>query len=291
MEQAKDITNPRFRKARGKWETKPTEIITCTYCKGVFKVEKSYGTWHKGKRIIPKHRFCCRDHHWKWHAKYGKRAVAAKGSRSCSWKEIDKTKLEEMIQQGKQHKEIAKIMGVHKCTISKRVKLYKIKRFSPELVAKIRKEFLEKGTPYTKLGEKYGIGIIRMREILKGLNYRANTKQGYTFEVTPDKKVKEMFRKKGFKIIECGNMCLDYKRKCLPLDICQRCPIKKGKVEIMNFFDIIMEKDNKFYLVEVKSKSDTFSWNQTSNLLQLSKQGINICIVRCYKNDMKIIMM
>ena len=51
----------------------------------------------------------------------------------------------------------------------------------------------------------------------------------------------------------------------------------------MSYFDIVLVKDSKFFLTEVKSKHDTFSWNQTTNLLDLIGKGVSVCLVRIDK--------
>ena len=278
-----DLIKERIRKDRGNLRyKKPSEIITCTYCGKKFRVEKSYGTWRGGKRIIPKNRFCSRDHLWKWYGIHGTRTIK-KGKENANWKEIDIQKAKEMLQGGMLQKEIAKELGVSKGFIYRRLKKHNIKRIDEDVKKKIRKEFLMDGIPFTNLAYKYRIGTETMKEILISMkiNYRANTKQGLTYEGESDKKAKEIMRGKGFNIIECGNICLDKERDILPLDICKVCPIKKAKkLDKMSFFDMILEKEGIFYLTEVKSKRDKFSWSQTINLIELSKQGINICLIR-----------
>jgi len=271
----------RFRKDRGKYFTRPTEEITCEWCKEKKIVEKSYGTWKDGKRIMPKHRFCCRDHHWKYHAKYGKRAIGGKGDNNHLWVKVDISLIEKLWQQGKYQKDIAKELGVSKSTIYHRIKQYQIKKVNRGKIRKIRKEFTKTGIPYTHLAHKYRLGTQTMRKILKGLNYRKNTKQSHTYKGISDNKVKVIMRKRGFKVIECGNICLDKKRNDLPLDICKLCPIKEaGKLDKMSYFDMVLAKDNKFYLTEVKSTHDSFSWNQTVNLIKLKSKGVNIYLIK-----------
>ena len=119
-----NLVKTRIRKDRNNRRyTKPTEEIVCAWCKQRFIVEKSYGTWRNGKRITPKNRFCCRDHHWKWHATFGKRNLGARGERNPAYIKLDISQITEMYQRGIEQKDIAKILGVSQSTIGKRIKL------------------------------------------------------------------------------------------------------------------------------------------------------------------------
>jgi uncharacterized protein YerC len=283
MKDVIDIRPIRKRKDRlNKEYKKPMEEILCEWCNRKVIVEKSYGTWRNGVRLMPIHRFCCQDHHWKWHAKYGKKALGAKGENNYKYISVDLLKIETLLKQGKLHKEIAKELGVSKSLIERRIKNFDLKRFDENL---IREEFVKSGVPFTNLAKKHGIGTARMKDILKCLNYRMNSKQGYTYKGVSDTKVKEIMRDKGYHVIECGNICLDKERTTLPLKICEECPIKNiGKLNVMSFFDMVLLNNNKFYLTEVKSKRDNFSWNQTKNLLMIQSLGINILIIKYHDN-------
>lgn len=275
-----------------------TEIIVCKWCNKKYCVNKSYGTWRNGINIKPKNRFCCRDHAWKYYAKYSIRSPMAKGERSTSYKKIDLNEALELWRSGMLLREIASQLGIHKETLRKKLKKAGMKKVD-DIEKKNNenafiKDFSTSSVPFSRVAKKYNLSQEYAKQLLlcNGINYRKNAKQGYTYAGESDKLGKKYLLKKGFKSIICGNICLDKDRDILPYNECKDCTIKKfGKLPMMSYFDMMAYTDGKYYLVEVKSSSDTFQWNQAINILSLLQKEVNIICIRTLKEkivDIKI---